>query len=87
MAAIQLEHIRTVQHNMGNGITELKLAMTDDNIPVIIKTLNGPEGSLVLFNEYVCYRMAMLLNITMTVSVICLIDQDTVIYNDCVNSK
>jgi hypothetical protein len=38
---------------MGNGITELKLAMTDDNIPVIIKTLNGPEGSLVLFNEYV----------------------------------
>ena len=87
MAAIQLEHIRTVQHNMGNGITELKLAMTDDNIPVIIKTLNGPEGSLVLFNEYVCYRMAMLLNITMTVSVICLIDQDTIIYNDCVNSK
>lgn len=53
MAAIRLEHIRTVQHNMGNGITELKLAMTDDNIPVIIKTLNGPEGSLVLFNEYV----------------------------------
>lgn len=87
MVAIRLEHIRTVQHNIGNGITEPKLAMTDDNTPVIIKTLNGPEGSLVLFNEYVCYRMAMLLNIPMPVSGICLIDQDTIIYNDCVHSK
>lgn len=87
MTAIRFEHIRTVQHNIGNGITEPKLAMTDDNIPVIIKTFNGPEGSLVLFNEYTCYRMAMLLNIPMPVSGICLIDQDTVIYNDCVTSK
>lgn len=74
MTAIRFEHIKTVQHNIGNGITEPKLGMTDDNTPVIIKTYNGPEGSLVLFNEYFCYRLAILLDIPMPVSGICTID-------------
>lgn len=82
--AIEFEHIKTVQHNMGNGITEPKLSMTDGNVPVVVKTYNGPEGSLVLFNEYLCYRLAILLDISMPYSGVCIIDQNTVIYNGCV---
>ncbi len=87
MIAIRYEHIRTVQHNIGNGITEPKFATTDDNIPVIVKTFNGPEGSLVLFNEYFCYRLAILLNIPMPISGVCLIDKNTEIFNDCVSEN
>ena len=87
MAAIKFEHIKTVQHNLGNGNTEPKLAMTDNNTPVIIKTFNGPEGPLVLFNELFCYRLAIMLDLKMPASGVCLIDQQTVIYNNCVNAN
>lgn len=85
--AIRFDHIRIVQGNIGNGITEPKLAMTDDNTPVIVKTFNGPEGPLVLFNEYICYRLAILLDIPMPASGICLIDHNTTIYNNCMSSE
>lgn len=85
MVTIHFEHIKTVQHNLGNGSTEPKLAMTDDNTPVIVKTFNGPEGSLILFNELFCYRLAILLDLKMPVSGVCLIDQHTTIYNNCIN--
>ena len=85
--AIRFEHIKTVQHTISNGITEPKLGMTDGNIPVVIKTYNGPEGSLVLFNEYFCYRLAILLDIPMPSSGICVIDQNTTVYNSCVEDS
>ena len=87
MIAIRFEHIKTVQHNIPNGITEPKLAITDDNTQVIVKTFHGPEGSLVLFNEYFCYRLAILLDIPMPKSGICLIDENTTIFNDCVTTN
>lgn len=87
MIAIRYKHIKTIQHDIGNGITEPKLAMTDENTPVVIKTYNGPEGQLVLFNEYLCYRLAILLDIPMPKSGICLIDQDTLVYNNCITSS
>ena len=86
MFAIRFEHIKTVQHNIGNGITEPKFGTTDDNTLVVIKTFNGPEGTLVLFNEYFCYRLAILLDIPMPISGICRIDSDTTIYNENVTS-
>ena len=85
--AISYTHISVVQHNMGNGVTEPKLAMTDDNIPVVVKTNNCPEGNLVLFNEYFCYRLVILLDIKMPVSGICLIDDETAIYDNCVSTN
>ena len=84
MTVIRYEHIKTVQHNINNGITEPKFALTDDDTPVVVKTFNGPEGILVLFNEYFCYRLAILLDIPMPVSGVCVIDERTVIYNNCV---
>ena len=87
MVFIQFKHIRIVQNNIGNGITEPKIASDDNNTQLIIKTYHGPEGERVLFNEYLCYRLAILVDIPMPESGICLIDKDTIIYNDCVNEK
>lgn len=39
--------------------------------------MNGPEGNLVLFNEYLCYRLAILLDIPMPRSGICVFDNTT----------
>lgn len=86
MYDIQIEHLKIVQNNIGNGITEPKLASLDDDTLVVVKLFNGPEGSLVLFNEYFCYRLAILLGLDMPVSGICLLDSATIIYNDCVLS-
>ncbi|WP_022768262.1 HipA family kinase [Butyrivibrio sp. NC2007] len=87
MERIQNEHIKVVFHNIGNGITEPKLAMTNENEMVVIKTNNGPEGTLVLFNEYLCYRLANLLGIPMPDSGVCIIDNDTEVYDKCVSER
>ena len=87
MTAISYKHISVVQHNMGNGATEPKFAMTDDNTPVVVKTNNCPEGNLILFNEYFCYRLSILLDIKMPISGVCMIDNETVIYDNCVNTN
>lgn len=87
MTAISYKHISVVQHNMGYGATEPKFAMTDDNTPVVVKTNNCPEGNLILFNEYFCYRLAILLDIKMPISGVCMIDNETVIYDNCVNTN
>jgi len=80
--AIKYKHVKSLQHNIGNGITEPKFAVMDDNTQAVVKTMNGPEGNLVLFNEYFCYRLAILLDIKMPVSGICVVDGNTEIMND-----
>ncbi|RRK30528.1 hypothetical protein EBB54_03375 [Schaedlerella arabinosiphila] len=47
---------------MNIGITEPKYAILDDGSQVVVKLSRGPEGNLVLFNEYVCYRLAILID-------------------------
>jgi ribosomal protein S17E len=44
--------------------------------------MNGPEGNLVLFNEYLCYRLAILLDIPMPRSGICVFDENTEIQDE-----
>lgn len=62
---------------MNNGITEPKYAILDDGSQVVVKLSRGPEGNLVLFNEYVCYRLAILIDIPMPCSGICVMDENT----------
>lgn len=66
---------------MNIGITNPKFASLDDGTQVIVKLSNGPEGNLVLFNEYLCYRIALLLDIPMPVSGVCIMDENTEIPN------
>lgn len=54
------------------GSTEPKFAVLEDGTSVIVKLMNGPEGNLVLFNEYLCYKLALLLDIKMPHSGICM---------------
>jgi len=67
---------------MDLGTTEPKFAILDDGTQVITKLMNGPEGNLVLFNEYLCYRLAILLDIPMPRSGICILDEQTEIQDE-----
>ncbi len=68
-------------YNQNIGTTEPKFAILDDGKQVVAKLMNGPEGNLVLFNEYLCYRLAILVDIPMPVSGICIFDDTTIIQN------
>lgn len=61
-------------YDINLGSTKPKFAILDDGTQVIAKLYNGPEGNLVLFNEYLCYRLAILSDIPMPRSGICILD-------------
>ena len=69
--------IRQLCYNMNIGSTEPKFAILEDGTQVVTKLYNGPEGNLVLFNEYLCYRLAILLDIPMPKSGVCILDSST----------
>lgn len=71
---------------MNIGVTEPKYAALDDGSQVIVKLSHGPEGNLVLFNEYVCYRMATLTDIPMPYCGICVMDENTEILDSHIAS-
>lgn len=69
------------------GITEPKYALLSDGSQAIVKLSNGPEGNLVLFNEYLSYRLAILLDIPMPVSGICIMNETTEIQDPTIASS
>ena len=77
MSFISIVHIKQIQNYIGAGITEPTLALSDDGTLVVIKKYNCIEGNLVLFNEYICYRLAIRLGIQMPESGVCVIDENT----------
>ena len=77
MIFIKEPKIAQLCYNCSIGSTEPKFAVLEDGTQVITKLMNGPEGNLVLFNEYLCYRLAILLDIPMPHSGICMFDSTT----------
>lgn len=69
------------------GITEPKYAVLDDGTQAVVKLSHGPEGNLVLFNEYVCYRLAILLDIPMPQCGICVMDEKTEVFDPDIASS
>lgn len=84
MLLIKEPTISQLCYNMGLGITEPKFAILDDGMQVITKLFNGPEGNLVLFNEYICYKLAILLDIPMPNSGVCIFDETTEIQDETI---
>ncbi len=74
MIFINEPKISQLCYNMNLGSTEPKFAILEDGTQVITKLFNGPEGNLVLFNEYLCYRLAILLDIPMPRAGVCILD-------------
>lgn len=74
-------------YDMKLGSTEPKFAILDDDTQVVVKLYNGPEGNLVLFNEYLCYRMAILLDIPMPKSGVCILDESSEIQDEKIASS
>lgn len=71
------KHIATINYDCPIGVTEPKYALLDEGTQAIVKLFNGPQGNLALFNEYVCYKLALLINIPMPNSGICIMDLNT----------
>jgi len=69
-------------YNMNLGSTEPKFAILEDGTQVVTKLYNGPEGNLVLFNEYLCYRLAILLDIPMPRAGVCILDSSSEIQDE-----
>ena len=69
-------------YNMNIGSTEPKFAILEDGTQVVTKLYNGPEGNLVLFNEYLCYRLAILLDIPMPKAGVCILDSSSEIQDE-----
>ncbi len=87
MILIKEPKIKQLCYNIGLGSTEPKFAILEDGTQVVAKLYNGPEGNLVLFNEYLCYRLAILIDIPMPKSGICIFNnlseiQDAEIANE-----
>lgn len=79
---INEQRISELCYNMNLGSTEPKFAILEDGTQAVVKLYNGPEGNLVLFNEYLCYRLAILLDIPMPRSGVCILDSSSVIQNE-----
>lgn len=79
---INAPRISQLCYNINLGSTEPKFAILDDGTQVVTKLYNGPEGNLVLFNEYLCYRLAILLDIPMPRSGICILDSSSEIQDE-----
>lgn len=77
MISISEPKISQLCYNMSLGTTEPKFAILEDGTQVITKIYNGPEGNLILFNEYFCYRLAILLDIPMPRSGVCILDSSS----------
>ena len=69
-------------YDMNLGSTEPKFAILEDGTQVVTKLFNGPEGNLVLFNEYLCYRLAILLDIPMPRAGVCILDNTSEIQDE-----
>lgn len=81
-----IKTIHQLCYNIDLGSTEPKFAFLSDGSQAVVKLMNGPQGNLVLFNEYLCYRLAILLDIPMPTSGICIMDTDTEIQNNIADS-
>lgn len=79
---INAPRISQLCYNMNIGSTEPKFAILEDGTQVITKLFNGSEGNLVLFNEYLCYRLAILLDIPMPKSGVCIFDNTSEIQDE-----
>lgn len=82
MIFINEPKISQLCYNINLGSTEPKFAILEDGMQVITKLYNGPQGNLVLFNEYLCYRLAILLDIPMPRSGVCILDSSSEIQDE-----
>ena len=63
------------------------MCILDDDRWAVVKTFNNVQGNLALVNEYICYRLAEILNLPMPASGICICDSNTADTNGLINAN
>lgn len=64
------------EREMGNGITNPLLMKTTDG-PYVVKYLGNEHGTRILINEYICYKLAKLMEIPIPDAALITIDEET----------
>lgn len=77
------QHIKELKYPIGNGATNPIIGMISTG-HCVVKTNNNIEGNKTLVNEYICYLLALQLELPVINSGLCYIDNDTII---CQNVK
>ncbi len=70
--------MKQVINMMTNGCTQPVRAYLDDDTYVVAKLYNNCEGNLILFNEYLSYKIAVQIELPIPTSGICLVDKQTI---------
>lgn len=73
---IDIPHVKEVEFRLMNGTTEPIRCILEDETRVVAKYYNNCQGNLILVNEYICYKMALLLGLKMPHSGICIFDEN-----------
>ena len=71
-------HVKEVLNPMTNGVTNPFHCILDTGDYAIVKTFNNIQSNMVLINEFICYELALFLNLPMLESGVCLISENTV---------
>ena len=72
---------------MGNGATYPMLGVFENDQRAVIKAFNNPEGNLTLVNEYICYKLATVLQLPMPISGLCQCDEYTEDPTKCLSDR
>ena len=78
--------VKIIHSIIENGVTKPKIATLEDDTTIVLKEFNGEQGNLVIFNEFLCYRLAILIGLPMPKSGLCILD-DTCDNNEFITEK
>lgn len=78
MTVIIIQHVKQIEVPIQNGVTEPLRCMLSDDTRAVVKVFNNIQGNLTLVNEFICYQLAVLLQLPMPVSGLCVCDSNTI---------
>ena len=78
-------HLEVADYILTNGCTNPVRSKLDNNKTVITKLFNNEQGNLTLVNEYICYKLALALQLPVSKSGICICDAQTLDLNNCIS--
>lgn len=81
---IKVKHVKSIEYIIPNGVTEPVMCILDNDVRAVAKIFNNVQGNLTLVNEYICYRLAEIINLPMPVSGICICDSSTMDLNNII---
>ncbi len=71
-------HVKEIIEPMTNGVTNPFHCIVDTGEYAVVKTFNNIQSNIVLINEFICYELALCVNLPIPESGVCLINEETI---------